>query len=95
MSPSCPKCGGDMYVGTNRKEGSKGFGRKFWGCRNYSTTGCKGSLPYIEDEEFPAIPQQLPTQGKLKQLTGTELRQVVSAAQAEHRCPLCQSILYG
>lgn len=42
----CPLCGSRLVERTNRKNGSK-----FWGCPNYSITGCRGTEPYLNPEE--------------------------------------------
>ena len=41
--PSCPYCSERMV----KREAKRGrhAGRKFWGCMNFSLTGCSGTLP--------------------------------------------------
>jgi HJR/Mrr/RecB family endonuclease len=40
----CPKCGAEMVLRTARKGTNPG--QRFWGCSNFSTRRCQGSLPY-------------------------------------------------
>ena len=44
-APSCPKCGANMKLMRPRPADSW---NAFWGCTQYSATGCKGSERYFE-----------------------------------------------
>ena len=45
--PICPKCSSPMRI-IRPKPGSRW--KAFWGCSQYSVSGCKGSLPYTENK---------------------------------------------
>ncbi len=40
LTPDCPQCGAEMVMRTAKRGPNPG--NKFWGCPNYSKTGCKG-----------------------------------------------------
>jgi hypothetical protein len=52
-SPVCPKCGGKMEL----KDITRGpnAGRKFWGCSNFLTMGCKGTRGYNPEKQLNLI----------------------------------------
>jgi hypothetical protein len=49
IGPKCPKCDHLMV----EREGKKG---KFWGCTQYRSGGCDGTLPYVIEASAPRCP---------------------------------------